>query len=129
MPDADDKTQTQAQPDAAPTRKPVTMSGGLEVPTFYANAGAIIVTPFDMQIIFGELQEVTEDAAKARAIARIIMSPEHAALLLSSLAGQLQEFIKRSGPLRRSHIGPHAPNLLDALEAAAAAKKPPQTSE
>jgi hypothetical protein len=125
---SDDKTQTQAQPDAPPTRKPVLMSGGLEVPTFYANAGAIVVTPFDMQIVFGELQEVTEKAAQARAIARIIMSPEHAALLLASLAGQLQEFIKRSGPLRRGHIGTDAPNLLDALEAASQ-KAPPSTGE
>lgn len=68
--------------------------------TCYANFGNIITTPFDVQIVFSDLLE-RDGNLVPHARARIIMAPEHAALLVRALAARLKVFVDTNGELRK----------------------------
>jgi hypothetical protein len=59
-------------------QKPVNMVAGEGTIALYSNMAAIVTTPFDLQLVFGEITEVGEEKAEARALVRVIMAPEHA---------------------------------------------------
>ncbi|MGA2325221.1 MAG: DUF3467 domain-containing protein [Bryobacteraceae bacterium] len=73
--------------------------------TTYANFGSIVVTPFDIQIVFADLLEQGGELVP-HARARVIMTPEHASLLVQALAGRLKAYTDTNGPLRKLPIGP-----------------------
>jgi hypothetical protein len=80
--------------------RPLVVKGGMDCPKFYANVASVLSTPFDVQIIFGEVAEVTEERAVGKAEVRIVMSPEHAGLLLEALALRLKSYAEQYGKLR-----------------------------
>ena len=83
-----------------PESKRLRMTGAETAPVFYANVGSVLSTPFDIQLLFGEVIEAAGGGAEGRITVRIIMTPEHVALLLPVLSGRLQEYTKRNGKLR-----------------------------
>jgi hypothetical protein len=96
--------------------------------TAYANFGNVLATPFDIQIIFSELIEI-DDVLIAKAKARIVMTPEHAALLLNALAMRLQAYVETNGRLRRLG-GVHLSGQSDLLsESGLVQEEPTKTGE
>jgi hypothetical protein len=63
-----------------------------------------VSTQFDLQLIFGEAAQVTNEAVIGKAAVRVIMAPEHAQFLLHILQVRLDQFIKTVGPLRMDAV-------------------------
>jgi hypothetical protein len=72
--------------------------------SFYANVGAVVTTQFDIQLVLGEVVQASEDAIVGRATVRIIMTPEHAKLLLRTLEFRLDQWVSTVGPLRMAAV-------------------------
>jgi hypothetical protein len=87
-----------------PVFVPLKIVGSEECPSFYANTGAIVMTQFDIQIVFGEVVRADKSAVTGRAVARVIMTPEHAQLLVRSLEARLSAFVAHTGPLRMAAV-------------------------
>ena len=66
----------------------------------YANYGSVMATPFDIQLIFADIAELGPGEVVATAQARIIMAPEHAALLAAALQKRMEAFVLQHGSLR-----------------------------
>jgi hypothetical protein len=95
--------------------------------TAYANFGNVLATPFDIQIIFSELIEI-DDVLVAKAKARIVMTPEHAALLVNALAMRLQAYVETNGKLRRLG-GVHLARQGDLLSESGLVQEEPAKTE
>ena len=96
MAEEDKKAEQTNEPHLLPMR----IIGGAACPAFYANVGAVISTPFDLQIVFAELLKSDDEGSSARAVARVTMAPEHAALLMQALKTRLEQYIQAHGSLR-----------------------------
>ncbi len=83
---------------------PLQLLGGEHCPAVYSNVVAVISTQFDLQLIFGEAAQVTDQAVIGKALVRVIMTPEHAQFLLRLLQVRLDQFIKTVGPLRMDAV-------------------------
>jgi hypothetical protein len=79
----------------------VAIKGTGQAATVYSNVTSVISTPFDIQFIFGELVEITDDHVTGVARARIIMSPEHAQIFLELLQLRVQDYERLYGPFRK----------------------------
>jgi hypothetical protein len=95
------------------TSIPIKMTGGADCPVFYANVGTVMSTPFDIQLLFGDLVQADSKELLAKATARIVMTPEHAALLLQALTMRIQQYVQIHGKLRRVGVGIEGPGASD----------------
>jgi hypothetical protein len=95
---AEEKEQQIPEPQKEPGR--LKMIGGAECPVFYVNVGAAISTPFDIQLLLGEIVEADEGHVTGQSRVRIVMAPEHALLLAQALAGRIHEYGQSYGNLR-----------------------------
>ncbi len=80
--------------------KALKLTGVNQCQMVYANVGTVLSTPFDIQLVFGELREVTPEGAIAKANIRVVVTPELAEIVLRALSTRLQMFVKQTGPLR-----------------------------
>lgn len=94
MPDSNDETEIKNE-----GLVPLSLVGGENCPVFYTNVGSVQSTPFDIQIIFGEVTQLAEQVLGV-ARARIVMSPEYAVLLAKILNMRVEAFKKQHGALR-----------------------------
>jgi hypothetical protein len=85
-------------------RVPLKLIGAAECPVFYANVGSVINTQFDIQLVLGEVVQVDDKVVIGRVVARVVMAPEHAVLLMRTLQKRIDQFIAKSGPLRMDAI-------------------------
>lgn len=71
-------------------------------PIIYANLANVTITPVDLQIVFSVFGDKDPGATdiNATALIRVIMTPEHTALMLNVLQQSVATFIKRHGKLR-----------------------------
>jgi hypothetical protein len=83
---------------------PLQLLGGEQCPAVYSNVVAVLSTQFDLQIIFGEAAQVTNEAVIGKALVRVVVTPEHAQFLLHVLQVRLDQFIKTVGPLRMNAV-------------------------
>ena len=73
-----------------PTKQPtagrtVNLDYAANPPVFYANFSHVHMTPFDCQLVFGDITEANQAGINAKVTVRIAMSPEHAGVLLPNL--------------------------------------------
>jgi hypothetical protein len=87
-----------------PKRVPIKIIGAELCPSFYANIGAVVTTQFDIQLILGEVVQASEEAIVGRASVRVVMTPEHAMLLLKTMESRLGQWISTVGQLRMAAI-------------------------
>jgi Protein of unknown function (DUF3467) len=80
--------------------EPVSITGAAECPVVYANFGNVIQTPFDIQIVFADLVQSGPTTMAAKANVRVIMAPEHAALLGEGLIRRTEAYSQMHGKLR-----------------------------
>jgi hypothetical protein len=72
----------------------------VEFPAVYANMMGIGMTPFDVNIIFGEVLESDEKSLTGRPLVKVLISPEQAGNLIKLLSIALDSFTKTNGALR-----------------------------
>lgn len=70
--------------------------------TLYSNIASVGFTPFDVSIVFGELESGSPAGIKAKPLAKVILSPEEASLLSQMLQQVLKKYSETNGPLRPS---------------------------
>jgi hypothetical protein len=71
-----------------------------QFPSFYANVIAVGITPFDISIQLGEVEDVSATVVRAKPRAKVILSPEQASLLMQTIAQGLKKFVEANGQLR-----------------------------
>lgn len=76
------------------------MIGAADCPVFYVNVGAALSTPFDIQLLLGDIVEADEGHVTGKSRLRIVMAPEHAALLVQAITSRLQQYAQVYGKLR-----------------------------
>jgi hypothetical protein len=93
------KKETTSKPPSG--MKQVQGIGDGEYSSLYSNYMGVGATPFDVSIIFAE---VDQRGASVEATPRIkvMMAPEQAANLVMMLTQALQQFVAQNGPLRVS---------------------------
>jgi|SRR5579862_1963524 len=102
---ADDEIPSQETEDAGPGSATLRITGVNQCPVAYANVGTVLSTPFDIQLVFGELREVTPDGiALAQAAIRVVLTPEVADIFHRALEERLKMYINRHGALRQMEV-------------------------
>lgn len=69
------------------------------VASYYTNSINIRLSVYDVSLLFGEVEEATEDSFVVRQIARVTMSPQHAKALATLLSNRLEAYERQFGPL------------------------------
>lgn len=72
----------------------------IEYPSIYSNIMGVTATPFDVGIIFGEVDAATDSEIVASPRAKVLLAPEQAANLVKLLNSVLDQFVKNNGQLR-----------------------------
>jgi len=74
-----------------------------DCPVIYTNYAAVTGTPFDLQIMFSDILSLDPEKQllRARAQVRVVMAPEHAALLIQTLVAHLEKYVANQGKLRK----------------------------
>jgi hypothetical protein len=88
------------QSEPAQTTKRIAKWKDVEYPTVYANMMGIGMTPFDINIIFGEVLEGDENSITGLPKTKILLSPEQAANLIKLVSIALDAYVKVNGPTR-----------------------------
>jgi hypothetical protein len=71
-----------------------------ESPTVYSNMIGIGMTPFDINLIFGEVVESDGNTVTGVPRVKILLTPEQALNLQKLLSVTVDAYIKSNGPLR-----------------------------
>lgn len=74
----------------------------VEVQTVYANMMGIGMTPFDINIIFGEVAETDADSLTGVPKIKILLAPEQALNLIKLLSFAVDAYVKSNGTMRTS---------------------------
>lgn len=99
------ETDNAAPGSPTPGSTTLRITGVNQCAVVYANVGTVLSTPFDLQLVFGELREVTPDGiALAQAAVRVVMTPEVAEITLRALEERLRMYINRHGALREMEV-------------------------
>ncbi len=69
-------------------------------PTVYANISSLAITPFDISLTVGEVNTANEKSVEATPLVRLILSPEHASVVMQLLGQGLSQFVAGNGNLR-----------------------------
>ena len=72
----------------------------VDFPAIYSNMMGIGMTPFDINIIFGEMAESDENTITGRPLIKLLLAPEQAANLMKLLSVALDAFARTNGTLR-----------------------------
>jgi hypothetical protein len=72
----------------------------MEVPTIYGNVIGVGSTPYDLNILIGEIEGATAEQVNAKPLLRVVLSPELAANLATLLGVILEGYVSGNGPLR-----------------------------
>jgi hypothetical protein len=77
-----------------PEEKQTTMDQQLQadVPSYYANSVAVGISPYDLSMVFG-----LNIPNQVKSQARVVMSLEHAVVMVMVLRRVLREHVKRTG--------------------------------
>ena len=67
----------------------------------YANTATIEMTPMDLRIRFGEIEEVSDEKLVIREVAFVSMSPQHASALVDTLRSTLDRYNQQIEEARR----------------------------
>lgn len=68
----------------------------------YANSAQVQVTYFDFRISFGEMSEITPTKLVVTNNMQVVMTPEHAKLLVGILSRNVENYEKQFGAIRES---------------------------
>jgi hypothetical protein len=82
----------------------------IECPTVYSNFMGVGATPFDLAIIFGEVDISDSHDAEANPKVKVILAPEQAANLIKMVKDVLDQYVQANGPLRNKAIANTSPN-------------------
>lgn len=74
--------------------------------SLYANSVNIRLTPWDVQLIFGEILEADERKLVIENHLAVTLSPQHAKALLNALSGQVQAYERQFGEIRYTPVQP-----------------------
>ena len=91
--------------------KPIVLGGNqtkwkeAPTPSLYANVTALQVSPFDITLLFGQIESASQTELSAAPLVKVILSPEHAALVAHLLSGGVDQFVSLNGQLRSKAIG------------------------
>ena len=73
-------------------------------PTYYSNVAAVGLTPFDVTIIFGEVERANATEVLCAPKAKLILSPEQASNLIQMLTKGLSTYSAQFGQLRSASL-------------------------
>ena len=73
-----------------------------QFPSVYANIMGIGLSPFDINIVFGEVGESTDTEVLCTPRVKILLVPEQAANLMKLVSVALEAYTKNNGQLRTS---------------------------
>jgi Protein of unknown function (DUF3467) len=73
-------------------KRPLHFSQALDFVRAYANQTVMLVSPWDIQLVFGEIIQATEEKMDVASHAHITITPEHAKAVYELLGTKLQEF-------------------------------------
>jgi hypothetical protein len=76
----------------------------VEVPTIYGNVIGVGSTPYDINIVIGEIEGATAAQVNAKPLVRLTLSPELTANLATLLAVVLDGYVSGNGPLRSTAL-------------------------
>src|SRR6267142_736183 len=68
--------------------------------SMYANSTQIRTTPWDIQLIFGEILSVDESKLVIENQLAVTLSPQQAKALVNALSGQVQAYERQFGEIR-----------------------------
>lgn len=91
---------TKAIPPKANKHKRKISMKDLDCPTVYSNFMGVGASPFDLSIMFGEVDLSGSIAGEATPKVKIIMAPEQADNLIRMMRSVLDRYIEANGPLR-----------------------------
>ena len=89
----------------------------LEHPTVYSNMIGVGMTPFDINLIFGEVVESDGNTVTGAPRVKILLSPEQVANLQKLLSVTMNAYTKANGPIRTAGAVEIA-ELTEQIEAA-----------
>jgi len=75
-----------------------------EVPLLYANVGTMSVTPFDVSLTLGEVDQANTDRVFANPRIKLHFAPEYAAVLAQLLQAGVKAYVDTNGALRASAV-------------------------
>ena len=98
-------TKSKLKPIAKPTSREVPMTES-DYETIYSNYIGVEATPFDVALMFAEIDNNRSGDGQIIAIpkVKVIMAPEQAANLMRMLQEVLNKYIQRTGVLRQAAI-------------------------
>jgi len=71
-----------------------------QLPAYYSNSEQIMMSIYDFTLILGIQAPPTPDGVRQiKALATVVMSPQHMKVLVNQLAGQLKAYEDRWGPI------------------------------
>lgn len=73
-------------------------------PSVYTNIMQVGLTPFDIGLVFGEVEKANAREVTCIPKAKIVLAPEQAANLLQMLAAALQAYAQQYGQLRGTAV-------------------------
>lgn len=71
-----------------------------DCPTVYSNFMGVGATPFDLAIIFGEVDLTEGSESQANPKVKVILAPEQAANLIKMVGEVLKQYVAANGTLR-----------------------------
>jgi len=86
--------------DAAKVKRRIAKWKEGEFPTVYCNMMGIGMTPFDINIIFGEVVEGDETSLTGVPRVKILLAPEQAVNLMKLLSVAVDAYVKANGSIR-----------------------------
>ncbi|SRR6266542_1622362 len=109
MPDS----ENEAKEASLMATKPIIRQRAEDHKTIYANQAQVGTSVYDINIVFGQVLEVRDDAMVVEDKIKIFMSPAHAKALTALLAGAVLTYEKTFGILPNTvQIPPHIESLL-----------------
>jgi hypothetical protein len=85
-----------------PAVKQISRFKEIEHPSIYSNFMGVTASPFDISIIFGEVEQATAAEVVGIPRVKVTIAPEQAANLIQMLSSLLQKYVEGNGALRQS---------------------------
>jgi hypothetical protein len=85
----------------------------------YANSIQLQVNVWDFRVVFGEIQDSTDEAIRIEEQVRVTMSPQHTKAFLDLLSTHVQKYEAAFGEIRTSPINNDVKGLVFEEELAA----------
>jgi hypothetical protein len=73
-----------------------------QYPSVYSNIASVSFSPFDISILYGEVDTATLDTISAKPLTKLVVSPEQASILVQMLTQALQKYTETNGQLRHA---------------------------